>query len=255
MRIPKAFVNKSAVFSQNADSVRRVRTVVPTDPLINPSTPATSEEVSRIDTSWLPFAAKSYKISPRLEDYVIQNQMICPSDLANRNGVGFPKEELVAFLPPPMNRQVFKSWVGCPVHEEHENEDCTKAVGVIFDTTFRKIKNFGDGNHWAVYGLIGVDKLKFPELAEKVRLGQINTGSMGCTADSFRCSVCNHEAHENPMLNCSHITSTKDVNWRYVNHEGKQKLAFLNAYGLSPIEYSIVREPAWATCLSDNILT
>jgi hypothetical protein len=208
----------------------------------------------KLDLSWLPFASKAYNLPGQIEDYVVTNHMICPSNLPNRNGIGFPTEELVKFGPPPMNRQVFKAWAGCPVHEEHDNEDPLKAKGVIFDTSFRRIQGFGDGNHWAVYGLIGVSKTKDPELAQKVMDRKINTGSMGCLADFFRCSVCGHESTDNPNLNCSHIHSTKSVNWKFVEYEGKTRLAYLNAYGLSPIEYSIVETPAWTTCLSDVIL-
>jgi hypothetical protein len=77
---------------------------------------------------------------------------------------------------------------------------------------------------------------------------------MGCMADNFTCSVCGHAASENQFMNCNHITSTKQVNWKLVAHAGEQKVAYLNAHGLSPIEYSIVRDPAWSTCLSDAII-
>ncbi|HHN9420446.1 TPA: hypothetical protein ACP7Q5_005074, partial [Escherichia coli] len=43
--------------------------------------------VSRLDyETWLPFAAKTYKISPRIEDYIIVSTLVCPSDIPNRNG-------------------------------------------------------------------------------------------------------------------------------------------------------------------------
>ena len=48
------------------------------------------EMSSKIDISWLPFAAKTYKISPHLNDYGIVNFPICPSDIPKRNGVSFP---------------------------------------------------------------------------------------------------------------------------------------------------------------------
>lgn len=253
MKLPKEFAPVAASpLPKEAPAVKPATfEQIPTQP----SVPATQEEISTLDISWLPFAAKTYHISARLEDYVIVNQMICPSDIPNRNGVAFPTAELVKFMPPPMNRQVFKSWVGCPVHEEHDNEDCTKAIGVIFDTSFRRIRGYGNGKIWAVYGLIGVDKTKYPELAEKVRTGEINTGSMGTMADSFTCAVCGQPAHENKFMNCSHITSTKEVNWRMVSYNGARVLAFLNAHDLSPIEYSVVKDPAWSTCLSDVIIS
>jgi hypothetical protein len=214
-----------------------------------------AEITSKIDLSWLPFAAKTYKISPNLNDYVIVNIPICPSDIPNRNGVAFPLSELIAYQPPPIARLTYKAWTGCPVHLEHDNEDHEKAIGVIFDTSLRVMKGYGNGKHYVVYGLIGIDKTKDPETAQKFLSGEMDTGSMGALADYFTCSVCGHHASDKPMLNCSHIRSTKDVNWRILTHEGKPTLAFLNAHVLSPIEFSCVSDPAWAQCLSEMILS
>jgi len=211
------------------------------------------EIISRLDfETWLPFAAKTYHISPRIEDYILKAMPICPSDFPNRNGIGFPLAELIKFQPPPINRQVFKAWTGCPVHLEHDNEDCTKAYGVIFDTALTAISKYGQGKHYKVMGLVGIDKTKYPDIAQEVMEGKIITGSMGAMADAFTCSVCGREAHENKFMNCGHVGSTKEVNWRYVDYQGKRHIAYLNAHGLSPIEYSLVRDPAWVTALSDH---
>lgn len=211
--------------------------------------------IERVDfESWLPFAAKTYHISPRIEDYVFKNMPICPSDFPNRNGIAFPLQELVQFLPPPMNRQVFKAWQGCPVHLEHDNEDCTKAYGVVFDTSLSKIHGYGQGKHWKVMGLVGIDKTKYPDIAQEVLDGKIITGSMGALADRFTCSVCGREASDNKFMNCSHVGSTQEVNWKLVDYMGQQHIAYLNAHGLSPIEYSLVRDPAWVAALSDHIM-
>lgn len=207
-----------------------------------------------VDTSWLPFAAKTYKISPDLADYVIVNIPICPSDIPNRNGVAFPLAELIAYQPPPLARLTYKAWTGCPVHLEHDNEDHEKAIGVIFDTSLRVMRGYGKGKHYVVYGLIGIDRTKDPETAEKFRTGAMDTGSMGALADYFTCSVCGHESTDNQFTNCAHIKSTKAVNWKIVDHEGKRVLAYLNAHVLAPIEFSAVADPAWATCLTDMVL-
>ena len=215
---------------------------------------AKPEQAQRIDLGWLPFAASTYHISPRIEDYVIKNMPICPSDLPNRNGVAFPIQELVKYQPPPIARQVYKAWQGCPVHLEHDNEDCTKAYGVILDSVLTPVKGYGNGKNWKVMGLIAIDKNKYPDIAQKVLNGEINTGSMGALADRFSCSVCDQEATEKTFMNCSHISSTQNVNWKLVDHEGQKKLAYLNAHGLSPIEYSMVSDPAWAPALSDQFV-
>lgn len=202
--------------------------------------------------TWLPFAAKTYKISPKLEDYLIVKTIICPSDIPNRNGIAFPISELVKFLPPPTNRMVYKAWTGCPVHEEHDNEVHEKAYGVIFDTSLHKVENYGGGKIWKVIGLLGIDKTKNPEIAQQILNGEINTYSMGCEAAYFTCSYCNTQCTSKSW--CSHIRSTKEVNWtNQMDYDGSAHLAFLNAHELTPIEISIVRDPAWCPALSDDV--
>lgn len=256
MRYPKAFTDTKKVTAADMPSpaIKTADEAVAEDEKIT-RVDNVNEVASAVDTSWLPFAAKTYKVSPNLSDYVIVNIPICPSDIPNRNGVSFPLSELIAYQPPPISRLAYKAWTGCPVHIEHDNEDHEKAIGVIFDTSLRKINNYGNGKHYMVYGLIGIDSKKAPDIAEKFRSGQMNTGSMGALADYFTCSVCGHRATDNPMTNCPHIHSTETVNWKVVYHEGVQKLAFLRAHVLSPIEYSVVEDPAWAMSLSDMILS
>lgn len=204
--------------------------------------------------TWLPFAAKTYHISPHIESYVLRPMPLMPSDLPNRNGIGFQLQELVKYQPPPISRQVFKAWTGTPVHYEHENEDCTTALGVVLDTALSQIKSFGNGRFWKVMGLVAVDKNKYPDIAQRMLDGRLNTGSMGALADDFTCSVCGSKAHEHQHMNCSHITSTKHVNWRVVDDHGHKRLAYLNAHSLSPIEFSLVESPAWTPALSDELL-
>lgn len=208
-----------------------------------------------IDTSWLPWAAKTYHISPNLEDYVVKNMPICPSDVPNRNGIGFQLEELLRFQPPPVARQTYRAWAGCPVHYEHKNEDCTKALGVIFDTSLRKIKTHGNGQLYMVHGLIGVDRTKYPELAARMLDGTLNTGSMGALADVFTCSICGSQVKKSSFMNCGHVGSPDQVNWRVIDHGGERKIAHLFAHSLSPIEYSLVEDPAWVACQNINNLS
>jgi hypothetical protein len=190
--------------------------------------------------TWLPFASKTYKISPNLEDYLIVKTIICPSEIPNRNGIAFPVSELVKFSPPPTNRMVYKAWTGCPVHEEHDNEVHEKAYGVIFDTSLHKIENYGGGKIWKVVGLIGIDKTKNPDIAQQILNGEINTYSMGCEATYFTCSYCGTQCTSKSW--CNHIRSTKEVNWtNYKDYDGSSHLAFLNAHDLTPIEISIVK--------------
>lgn len=209
--------------------------------------------VQRLDfPTWLPFAAKTYKISPRIEDFIVVPTIICPSDIPNRNGIAFPLNELVAFQPPPIARQAYKAWTGCPVHLEHDNEDHEKAYGVILDASLHKVLGYGGGKLWKVMGLLAIDKNKYPDIAQQVLDKIINTYSMGAMVNSFTCSYCGTECDDKYC--CPHIQSTKVVNWNRVrNYDGQDHISFLNAHSLSPIECSIVRDPAWAPALSDEV--
>lgn len=209
--------------------------------------------VSELDyKTWLPFAAELYKISPKIEDYIIVNTLICPSDIPNRNGIAFPAKELAKFQPPPTNRMAYKAWKGCPVHLEHDNEVHERAYGVILDASLHKVEGYGGGRLWKVMGLLAIDKNKYPEIAAQVLKKEINTYSMGALVDYFTCGYCGTECDVKHC--CGHITSPKNVNWKkYRDFDGSTHLAFLNAHGISPIECSIVRDPAWAPALSDQV--
>ncbi len=207
---------------------------------------------------WLPFAAKTYHVSPRIEDYILVKTVVCPSDLPNRNGIAFPAVELAKFLPPPMNRQVYKAWKGCPIHTEHDNEDHTKAHGIILDTFMTRVTGFGGGKLWKVMGLLAIDKNKYPDRAMQVLTKEVNTYSMGAMVEMFRCGYCGTECYHDPEterhIGCHHISSIKNVNWGVErSYDGQEHLSFLNAYGISPIECSIVDDPAWAPALSDEV--
>lgn len=264
MRMPSAFLAQSAAAvvaaqAEGAPIVEPSPTATKMFDIYRSAEPAQTMEQyqqngSVIDTSWLPWAAKTYCISPNLDDYVVKNMPICPADMPNRNGIGFQLDELLRYQPPPIARQVYRAWTGCPVHYEHDNEDPTKALGVIFDTSLRKIQTHGNGKLYMVHGLIGVDRKKYPEHAERLQNGSLNTGSMGALADSFTCAVCNAPVTDNQFTNCRHVDTPKRVNWRVVSHDGRDMLAFLWAHSLSPIEYSLVEDPAWVSCLNEGVL-
>lgn len=203
--------------------------------------------------TWLPFAAKTYDISPNISDYVLVNTPICPSDIPNRNGIAFPRAELVKFQPPPISRMAYKAWAGCPVHYEHANEIHTDAYGVILDTSFSPIVGYGGGQLWKVMGILAIDKKKYPKMAQRVMEGSINTYSMGAWVDSFSCSYCSAPMTERNY--CSHVNPKNQIDWReFKDYDGTRHIAVRNAHGISPIETSLVESPAWTTALSDEVL-
>lgn len=206
--------------------------------------------------AWLPIAAKVYQISDRIQDYVLVNTVICPSTVPNRNGVGYPAKELAKYMPAPT--RVYENWKYKPVCLEHDSENPEESYGVILDTTLTRVTGYGQGKIWKVMGLLAIDKAKHPDIAYKVLRGLNDTYSMGAMVQGFNCSFCGTECYHDPDtgqdFGCHHITSTKTVNWGIQKDaQGRDHVTFLNAYGIFPVECSIVADPAWTPALSDQV--
>jgi hypothetical protein len=232
-----------------------VRALAQSEQVIAPETEQASSVLQHLDfATWLPYASKIYEISPDIRAYVLATIPICPSDIPNRNGIGFPLAELLKFQPPPVARQSYKAWTGCPMHYEHKNEIHEDAYGVIFDTAMRPIKGYGGGKLWKVMGLIGIDRTKYPEMARRVMENDINTYSMGALVDSFSCSYCGGEVTKTST--CGHVDLRRDIDWNEVRSwDNKRHIAYRNAHGINPIETSLVESPAWTTALSNAVHT
>lgn len=254
LRLPRSYTNLSGSHVLHADARMTQEVSQMSGPAVDVE--KSPDAVANLDyETWLPFAAKTYHISPHIEDYVVFPTPICPAGLPNRNGIGFPLEELTRYQPPPISRMVYKAWAGTPVHFEHDNEDCTKAFGVVLDARLTKMVGYGGGRHWKVMGLAAVDKNKHPDIAQEVIDRKIDTVSMGATADYFRCSVCGAQVFgpKEKYRNCHHVTHSQDVNFKIVRVDNQNLLAFLWAYSLSPIELSLVRDPAWVVANSETV--
>lgn len=195
--------------------------------------------------SWLPFAAPHYHISPNPEDYLMVPCIIMYSDLPNRNGVGFPINELATFVP-EFGMQAYKKWTGCPVHLEHANDNITKAYGVVIDAFLRRIEGFGDGKLWKVITLLGIDRTKHPDVAEKIAKNEWNSYSMGTYVADYSCSYCGKL-----MGKCHHIDESRPVDF----YELQGKLVYRLVHDINPFEVSIVETPAYLTAISDVILS
>lgn len=210
-------------------------------------------------TTWLPFAAKTYHISPDINDYVLSVTPICPADIPNRNGVAFPIQELKMFAPPPSNRMVYKCWAGCPVHREHRNEHVEEAYGVVLDASLHKIKMYGGGELWKVMGLVATDKKKHPDTATRVLRKDVETYSMGCLSDYLSCSLCGtpvrYDKNNKLVSCCSHIDPEANlIFYPYKDQYGQKHAVYQNVHGIQPFELSIVEDPAWPIALGDTLL-
>lgn len=191
---------------------------------------------------WLPFAAKKYKISDRIEDYVFVPVFTIPSDLPNRNGVGFPLQSLIEFNP-DTGDQAYKSFKGKPTFLEHENKDYTKAHGVIVDTFMNRLKGY-QGNIWKLLELLAFDRNKY-DTAKRILSGDLNTYSMGAYVDKYSCSYCGKELGQ-----CTHVKKN-----RLDFYEKDGVLVYKNLHGIDGFETSAVGTPAFPVAISDILKT
>lgn len=197
---------------------------------------------------WLPFAASQYHISRNLDDYILTPVIVMPSDLPNRNAVGFPLKELVKFHP-NLGQQAYKTWKGKPTHYEHANEDITKAYGVIADAFMRRLVGFNHGQVWKILLLLAFDRSKNPDIVNRIISGDLNSYSMGAFIGSYTCSFCGEELGNEPGC-CIHL----DINKPGVMYDLQGKLVFRNIKDCEGFEVSCVESPAFLSALSDTVI-
>ena len=137
-----------------------------------------------VDVSWLPAASEAYNISADIRDYVLAEVPIVEGDVPNRNMNCFLTSRLVEFLP-QHGVQAYRTFVGKPVHYEHQHDDDKKAKGVIFDASMREVDC-----RWFTVILKGFDRTKDRSLAEDVLTGKRRGHSMSAWTAFMDCSGC-----------------------------------------------------------------
>lgn len=195
---------------------------------------------SLVDLDILKSASKAYHISPNIEDYVVSFVPMFPLNIPNRNGLGFSLSNVVEHSW-EYGRPWYKTWVGMPAFYEHQNDDETKANGIILDVSLRK-----DPRGWYKnMGVVAHDRSKYRDLIQRVANKELSTYSMGAyVLGGYVCSVCGRK-----LGSCVHLKKG-DQGIHMVNAGGKQQLAF--RVGLNPkgFEISLVETPAWS--IADN---
>lgn len=198
--------------------------------------------------TWLPFCAPHYKISPDPKDYVLTPVIVMPSDLPNRNKVGFPLKELIKF-DPKTGMQAYKTWKGKPTYLEHQNNDITKSYGVIVDSFMRKLTGWSDDKIWKVVLLLAFDRTKHPDVVDNILAGDSNAYSMGAWVSHYECSYCGAEVGK-----CDHLIEGVHYgkNRAASMYELNGKLVFPNCCGIEGFETSSVETPAFISAISDK---
>jgi len=195
-----------------------------------------------LDISWLPFAAEQYHLSPNISDYVLVDVPIVVADFPNRNMDSFSYDQLTDWRT-PIGRVAFQTFIGKPVHQDHDNMDDTRAKGVIFDATLLPFRD-----RWHVKILKGFDRSKDARLArlvqEKNRIGH----SMGALVERTECSLPWCKFHSDGRITCDHIRNgagKADVIDKHLVYENMMDFYF--------VESSSVEDPAYVVALSDKI--
>jgi hypothetical protein len=218
---------------------------------IKPESSGFSQSTS-VDTNWwLPKAAEVYNISPRIEDYVIVPVIAFISDLPNTNGDCFTKKEMLRFVP-EHGMLAFQTFKGKPTFVDHDNQDHTKAKGVIFDVEASLLKGYR-GNHMKVTLLSGFDKTRDPYIVNQILSGQTNSYSMGAYYDAYECSICNHRVGKGYSNDpCEHTQLRRPT---YKHSSGK--LGFRRCLNNVGFENSLILpgNPAFLSAVSDIILS
>lgn len=189
---------------------------------------------------WLKSCASAYQISPHVDDYVLLPAQVMISDLPNRNTVGFPLKTLTAWHR-DAGMPAYRLWRGQPVFVEHDNQDPTKASGVIVDVALRRLPGFGTQEKplYKLLFLKAIDRSKNPTLANAILKKEVGMISMGSYVDHYTCSVCNAE-----LGRCSHLNPKAQYDF-YVN--ANNELVYRQVAGITPFESSIVGTGAFPT--------
>ena len=201
---------------------------------------------NRLDVSWLPFCAEKYQISADIKDYVIVELYSVTASVPNRNLDSFPYDELTSWRS-LHGMPASKTFTGKPCHQDHDNQDDTKAKGVIFDAAMAR---FRDRFHVKI--LKGFDRTKDPRLArlvqEKNRIGH----SMGALVEKTECSLPTCRFLSDGVTTCDHIQQGAGKG-RIANIRGEKFLIYELLRDFAYVEDSTVEDPANVFALTDYI--
>jgi hypothetical protein len=197
-----------------------------------------------LEIDWLPFAAERYQCSPKFADYILVEVPIVVASFPNRNMDAFPFDELTAWRT-IAGRPAYKTFVGKPVHQDHDNQDDTKAKGVIFDATLRQYRD-----QWHVVILKGFDRSKDTRLAGLVQKKNRCGHSMGTLVERTECSLpwCRHVGDGVKTCMCLRQGAGKgEIERGHLKYELLRDFYF--------IESSSVEDPAAISAVSSRIWT
>jgi hypothetical protein len=196
------------------------------------------QDARRVDASWLPAAAKTYNVSPKLSDYLLVDVPIVTVPLPNKNMQAFSKEEILTF-DPLLGCQIYKSFRGAAAHFEHDNRDPLKARGVVFDSVLIPVPEY---DVLKISILMGFDRTKDRDLVRDIESGKRTGYSMGALVKAFVCSI------------TGQIVTVDGGDYKrrqVVNVGGQPRLCYHFCTGSNFFECSSVANPADVTAHGD----
>ena len=170
------------------------------------------------------------------------------ADTVNANGDFFSKQELLADVEVKGKKiPAYKTFEGCPIYSNHENDDIDKAKGVIIYAEWDEKEN-------CVYCTFIVDGDSHPHTVSGIRGGILHDVSMGCFTAGTQVLTSNgflpiEKISQNDTLVDSNGYFTNIVNKQIKNYNGD--LVCLDIEGGAHIEstiehpYLVFKEEDW----------
>jgi hypothetical protein len=194
--------------------------------------------------------AKKHILARHLDDYVFATAravdvgdyfgVLNPNKKAwehcvNANGDYFDYTEMVD-THPRKNIPRYKTFADRGFYRDHKSDKIENAIGFVFDSVLNTL----DSGETIISCLIGVDKMKAPDVARTLTTYPEKQGvSMGCTITHSICTNCGHNTED--MTKCECLT-------RYHNrrHPRTKVLVAEMVKGVDFFELSGVTNPAFA---------
>jgi len=174
-----------------------------------------------------------FQYTPKHGMLYVRSRMI--SSRCNDNYDEFPAEEI---------KKGYRTFVGKPVFVNHHNDDHRRMRGLIIDAALHEDRNpDGTPDTW-VEGLMEIDALRYPKLAQAIIAGHIERTSMGVDVKYSVCSACGNKA-TTPMDYCHHVPGMKGKTHYRVTGSGTRVGSLIRetCFGLNFFENSLLVEP------------
>lgn len=180
------------------------------------------------------------------------------ADIPNENGDYFPLEELKKEREFPTSKgteriPAYKTFEGCRIFSNHDNEDVEKAKGLIVHAEL-------DEENKCVWCTFYIDSEAYPDIDRGIRYGYITDVSMGVQVEWSECSICGNKATKEAEW-CEHIKKYKGKRFSGYISEGprkgqyaKDELVYEINHDLKFIELSLVSDGAFRECEIENIM-